>query len=340
MHTGYKIAAASCAVGIGLVLLSVGLTRGDVQKFNSKNINYESHTYECQEKVNRIEVYEDSNGLRIVSGNVDRPVVKYTESDLEKYEVTENNGTLQIEKKSKNGISFSFFTSDHDTVITVPKNYLGEIKAYNDCGSVEVDNVKGKDFEISSDSGSIKMNQIECKNLKVDGDAGSISIDELSGERMEVKATSGSIKMKNMSATDLNVDNDCGGIELSDVSVKEKLQLKNESGRIELDDVTALDDLKIENDCGSIKMNNVETKGEIYAHNESGSIHFKSLSFAKGADFATSAGSINGTVSGKESDYHIDADSDVGSCNLKSGGTGTIPLKVKADFGSINIDFR
>ena len=255
------------AVGMvigGAMLVGSGfmIVRGDITMLNSKNSHYVKKTYECKEDVTNLSVTESSGSVVVRKGDVDRISVTY--SDREKDEDTmyafhESQEELNIERKKEEGWHlFQIDFTDHKMTITVPQDFKGDLKINNSSGTVQLEDVDGKEIQIKNTSGSIKLNNVSSE--------GSLS----------VKNTSGSIKFTDVEAgTDMKAENTSGSIKLDALKAGGNISLETTSGSIKGEIVGKESDYRIRAKVSSGSCNlkdSDEGSKELNAHVSSGSI--------------------------------------------------------------------
>ena len=167
-----------------------------------------------------------------------------------------------------------------------------------------------KKADIKLDSGSFKINGTDISDLKLKNDSGSVKINNMNSEKIDINDDSGSVAIENVTADNLKVDNESGSVTLNKVTAA-KSEIKAESGSIKLSDFDT-QDTEVKSDSGSIKM----------------------------------------ILTGSEEDYSFDIKAESGSMKIgeKSvgsddddeyvSGSGSRKIKVRAESGSIKIEFN
>ena len=333
----------------GLLLITLGLAslRGNWAKLNGKKTSgrYVGRTYTCSGMITSLSGTESYEGIKIQTGNVSTPVIEYwyDERHEDSMKFSEEGGKLTFEREKESfniDINFGFNNQDTTTVITLPKDFDGELEAKCTSGSVRLEGVKTKEnITLKSSSGSVKAENAECKdffakatsvsiklvninasgNLDAHNNSGSISAEDLdvSGS-VTLGNTSGSLRANNVECADLSAENTSGGIRLSDVEAGDSVETKTTSGSIKLEKVAA-SSIKSSNSSGGISIDDIK---------------------ADTIDLRATSGSIHGDIDGKESDYSIVSSTTSGSNNLNGSRSGSKTLDVHTHSGSIRITFN
>ncbi len=321
-----KIVIAILALVLGLVLIGAGfaLVKGNFSAFNSSNVNFEEHIYEADGKINDLDILEHSEQIEVYTSDVDRVKITYyvPEGQDDDVIIKESGGKLSYKRSDKPHfyISIGINFTDTTTVVELPKDYKGEIKAKASSGSIkayEIDNEA--DFEVSSTSGSINVSDIECKAFTVTASSGSVSCGDIECDDALVKASSGSVKVKNMDAK--------GSV----------VTIGATSGSVSVEELVAKE-VSVTANSGSVRMNKVECD-TAFAKTTSGSLKFEELK-ADEITLKNTSGGIRGTIDGKEEDYSIISSTTSGSNNLTNSRSGSKTLDVSTTSGSIRVEFR
>lgn len=335
-------------VGAGLILigLGIGLVKGDFMKFNGKSTqgNWVNATYECSSNIDHVDIDERSEATKVVTGNVDKPVISYWyyEKEADRVEITEKSGTLHFERKDRKEFSFgpivSFNVQDTCTLVTLPRDYKGKIEVTASSGSVFAEGISNDDdIRLEASSGYVHAESINCKDFELKASSGSIKAEDIVADgEAKLSNTSGSISAKKMSIKDdFSVKNSSGSIKLSEVTCKD-LNAENTSGGVRLDSVTAKK-ASLQSSSGSVKFEDT-TFEKITAKTTSGGVHFEDLTSDE-IELRAHSGSIRGNIKGNENDYSIISSTGSGSCNLSDSRNGSKKLDVSTTSGGIHISF-
>lgn len=330
-----KTYIALIAVAVGFILIGVGLkfNKGKCvsvnYSFDKQSANYgddERKTYECKKDVSEIKITESSNTIRIETGSVSVPTISYMEGENEGIvNISESGSNCSFTRQHTNVVTIGLFNFEDDsTILTLPKDYAGELTLKTSSGSIHV------------------TGDLDIKELKTNSSSGSIYIEETSTQKsMEAESASGSITIKEVSACDdFTAKASSGSIRINNVNANGEASVRTTSGSINIDNLNVKKGLELESTSGTITPDYVTVGNDAYFHASSGGIHFKDLSAGNDITLSASSGSINGNILGKESDYSIMSSTTSGSCNLTDSRDGAHNLDVSTKSGSIRITFR
>ena len=346
MKKSTLISIISVVAGLVLIAIGFGMVRGDYMKLNGKSTqgNWVNETYECTSNIDHIDIDERSETTKVVTGNVDKPVISYWhyEKDEDIVEITEKSGTLHFVRKERKVFSFgpivSFNVQDTSTLVTLPRDYKGKIEVSASSGSVFAEGISNEDdVKLEASSGSVHATSLNCKDVELKATSGSIKAEDIVSEgEAKLSNTSGSISVKKLTVKDdFSAKNSSGSIKLEDLTCKD-LEAENTSGGVRLDQVTAKE-ASIKSSSGSVKLDDVSAD-KVDAKSTSGSISLKDLTSPEIVMKANSGG-IHGNIKGNEKDYSIISSTGSGSCNLKDSREGSKSLDVSTTSGSIRITF-
>lgn len=360
---------ALLAIGAGIILIGLGfiLTRGNMKAFASKKASASrtKYDYECTGKITAVDLEELYENAVITTGDVKNATVTYyVYEDQDVVNVDESNGTLSFtrEEIDKSFFKIQFFDFDFEgtkTVITLPKDFEGPVKAHATSGSIDISDLKNSSLDVKTSSGSSRVENIEKSDevsiisssgsIKVNGitSTGDVTITSSSGSNKacSVKckdfsstATSGSVAAEDIECDNLSTKSSSGSVKVANATVKNNLETTATSGSVRVTESSA-QDLKSRTASGSINLGNTSAD-TAYAECTSGGIHLEGLDVAKSAEFKSNSGSVGGSLKGKESDFSIVTSTTSGSCNLKGSREGDKKLDVSTTSGSIHIKFE
>ncbi|MBP5661297.1 MAG: DUF4097 family beta strand repeat protein [Lachnospiraceae bacterium] len=360
---------ALLAIGAGIILIGLGfiLTRGNMKAFASKKTNAArtKYDYECTGKITAVDLEELYEGAIITTGDVKNATVTYyVYEDQDVVNVDESNGTLSFTRKEidKGFFKINFFNFDFEstkTVITLPKDFEGPVKAHATSGSIDINDLKNSSLDVKTSSGSSRVDNIEktdevsiissSGSIKVNGitSTGDVTIISSSGSNKasSVKckdfssvATSGSVTAEDIECDNLSTKSSSGSVKVANATVRNNLETGASSGSVRVTESSAAD-IKGKTSSGSINFSNTSAD-TAYAECTSGGIRLEGLDVAKSAEFKSNSGSVSGSLKGKESDFSIVTSTTSGSCNLKGSREGDKKLDVSTTSGSIHIKFE
>lgn len=158
-----------------------------------------------------------------------------------------------------------------------------------------------------------------CDALDLTVSAGSLRAEGLTSSRADLVVSSGEVTLENCEFSKSQIECSAGGVKIV-------------GGK--------LGETTVKMSAGSVRLENVAATS-VQAHVSAGDLRFERLDVLSYLDAGVSAGSIKGSLVGKESDFSVDAEVSAGSCNLKTTirDSATKRLKFDVSAGSINIDF-
>lgn len=216
--------------------------------------------YTFNEDIETIEVNGKSDKIKLVLSDDDKTHVKCRKTNTIRIE----NNTLII-KEERDIFNFINLDNPKTTIYLPEKDYekliinavsssielkdrisFNEIQVNNISGSIDVDiDVKEKAI-LSSSSGSIKLNEINCEEIGISTVSGSIKLEDvISNSSLIIESTSGSIKLDDVDSQSIEITSVSSSIEgnfLSDKqydistisgSVSVPLSIGNQTCRIE-----------------------------------------------------------------------------------------------------------
>ncbi len=136
--------------------------------------------------------------------------------------------------------------------------------------------------------------------------------------------------------SEINLDSDFGDIKVTDIECQ-SLSIENDCGDIKISDCT-LGSLKCDCDYGDIRITE-STADNLTCSDDCGDIKLDGFS-GQNIKLNTSLGDIKATISGKEEDYKINAETDLGDKNILNKTEGKNTLDLKTDMGDINVTFE
>ena len=153
-----------------------------------------------------------------------------------------------------------------------------------------------------------------CGDLKLYNNAGGITIDGLTLGKAEIENNAGSVYIKNSTAAETSVVTGAGNVEASG----------------------NMGSVKISTGLGNAELSGDAESAEITT--ELGNVKLSRLTVSA-LKITTELGNIEGSLTGKESDYKITLDGGTGKSNLSNTDSGEKTLTIKRTMGSITIAF-
>ncbi len=154
--------------------------------------------------------------------------------------------------------------------------------------------------------------------LSVDMSAGNMSIDSIDLNVMKIDHSAGDIDIKNGRVGSLDVENSAGGISLENMEV---------------------DTLSVDLSAGGVTLENVSAHTSTFDVS-AGGVSFDRFEVVSSINISLSAGSISGTLVGREEDYSVSVSLSAGSTNLTNAVRDTgKSITAGMSAGSIEITF-
>ena len=330
----YYLIAAVALVVLGIAIIGLGKALGG----RGKGVSFFKKTEATQiitsdsivqdvayiTEFDKLEI--DCSSVDIIIEEGDDFGLEYRVYDYQKPEIAQSSDMLRI-KQPKHDYSFNIGVSlDMSGIyykLTIPKGTSVKVDLGSTSGSIRISNVDVYG-SVTSTSGSIKLNDINSKDLNVASTSGGVSLENLEADVLEVKSTSGSFSASNVKA--------------------DEIKQSSTSGSAHIDKLSA-DKVSFATTSGSIKAEDAEV-GSITAKSSSGSIRFVLEKVHEISCKATSGG-VKLTLPGSESDYDYSLECTSGS--IKVGGAKMSheyetnrsgkKVQVSTTSGSINIEF-
>lgn len=300
------------AIGVLAIVISFAMAGCKFKNYISEGKNSFVHTseefvekeYTAKADIDKLVVDGSSDAVKIVTGNVDKVEVVYYESVTQKYDITEENGTLKITRKENQGVQiefwFDFDFKDYTMTVTLPKDFDGEINADYSSGAVNVKGVNTEKLTVKCTSGAINVEDVNVKeDAFIKASSGAINVNGVTAKDFDCEASSGAVNVENVECDEFNSSCNSGFLRLSDINA-ENVEFQATSGEIILTRIDA--EKAIKGKCTS--------------------------------------GDIKGTIVGKEADFSIIADTTSGFCNLNNSRSGDKTLDLEATSGDISIRFE
>ena len=192
--------------------------------------------YTFNEDIEVIEVDGKSDKIKLVLSDDDKTHVKCRKTNTIKIE----NNTLII-KEERDIFNFINLDNPKTTIYLPEKDYekliidavsssielkdriaFNGIKVNNVSGSIDVDIDVKKSVVLSSTSGSIKLNEINCEEIGIFTVSGSIKLEDvISNSSLIIESTSGSIKLDDVDSQSIEITSVSSSIEGNFLSDKQ-----------------------------------------------------------------------------------------------------------------------
>jgi hypothetical protein len=343
---GVAIAAAAM-VTVGILLIGIGWTAGGNQQVyldqkgihvGERNISdygtLESFSQDVS-SFSSIDADLDYYDVDLVPGDKFAVDGTYYSKDG-KPDIKVENGILTVKDKEHKMINIDIDIPDLFTFDDQPR-----VKIYYP------KDTKLKDLVLKCDTSDLKY-----ENLAVTGkadfelDFGSLDINGLSAKNIKVSMDSGSCTLKKVKADDLNVVNNMGKTTLDGADLK-TMKIDADSGEISLTGVTA-DHGELYADMGRIDAKDMATNG-LKVKSGSGEVVLRGKLFGL-TDITSDMGAVTVNPGAPKDQFNYELNADMGSVSVggdnfsgnvaMNNGTAKNTKKIKTDMGSIKVNFN
>ena len=185
----------------GTTLCVVGLS---MVEFNIHKIGMYSERISKEYNISAAEIHKISVSMNneeiVLKNSADEKIyINYFESDREKFEIENKNGTLSVSLTNDfkwYEYLLSFNIKPEVVEISVPTDFDGDIVLKTSNGEITLKNISAKgDISVVISNGRITADDISCENLSLTTSNGSIRISAVIAEyKIYMKTSNGSIK--------------------------------------------------------------------------------------------------------------------------------------------------
>ena len=215
--------------------------------------------------------------------------------------------------------------------ITV-ENVKGALIVKTQSGSVLTKSISAGSQEISLESGfgELTLEKISAGDLNISSESGTIKLDDVRASNdMELFTQFGSVSFEKGSANKLTITTDSGKVELISLQISESINVLDKFGNISLEQVDAKS-YDLDTDSGAIEVDGVSFK--LKAHSGFGSITIKNGENAT-IDLDTESGTViyEGTLG--EGPHKLN--SNFGEIRLVIPADASLNVDLKTNFGKI-----
>ena len=192
---------------------------------------------------------------------------------------------------------------------------------------------------VETSMGTVDLSDLEAASVTIQGDMGDVTLDNVSAsESMTVTQSMGRVTMENCQGGTLLLENDMGDTDVANGSFTEG-QITASSGSVGVadSDFTAL---AVDNDMGDVTLVSTQVSGAASCSVNMGSIDLDAFA-SPDITLSADSGNVTGTIAGRQEEYQITVDTDMGSSNLAdqmTGGPNT--LEVTTNMGNIELAFE
>ena len=168
---------------------------------------------------------------------------------------------------------------------------------------------------------------------------GGVTLDNVSAsESMTVTQSMGRVTLENCQGGALLLENDMGDTDVSSGSFTQG-QITVSSGSVGVAD-SAFTALTVENDMGDVTLVSTQVSGAASCTVNMGNIDLDAFASPE-ITLTADSGNVEGTLTGRQEDYQITVDTDLGDSTLKDQlGGGPNLLQVTTNMGDIDLQFQ
>lgn len=244
----------------------------------------------------------DVDDLRVEPSADGQIHVRYAQREHRPYRLSLTGGVLRLEQTQSGWQLFqmSFGWEETAAVLSVPADFAGDLTLHSDVGD------------------------IRGETLRLAG-------------RLEAETNTGSIELSDLAAASARLTVDTGDIRCRGWQLAGDLEAEVDTGAILLEDCAA-DAVTCGSDTGAMRLTRLAA-ARVDLESNTGDVELAALAAPQIA-IVSDTGSVQGTIDGAEADYTIDAEADIGDCNLRArAGRTDRRLTVRTDVGDIDLSF-
>lgn len=192
---------------------------------------------------------------------------------------------------------------------------------------------------VETDIGAVDLSDVEAGSVTVQGDVGDVALDNVSAsESLTVTQSMGRITLENCQGGALLLENDMGDTDVSSGSFTQG-QITARTGSVGVAD-SAFTALTVENDMGDVTLVSTQVSGAASCTVNMGNIDLDAFA-SPDITLTADSGNVEGTLAGRQEDYQITVDTDLGDSTLKDQlGGGPNLLQVTTNMGDIDLQFQ
>ena len=325
---------------VGCILLGVGIVMGSAG-FVAMGCDLDAFTYPrggepvavssfvVEDAVDSIEIHASMGDVKIERASAANPEDVEIILTENVYQATVEEGLLVVRPlKSAGGQNgWNWYqllnlhsNRDWDVTIRVPEKLLDSVF-------------------VETSMGIVDLSDLQAGSVTVQGDMGDVALDNVSAsESMTVTQSMGRVTMENCQGGTLLLENDMGDTDVANGSFTEG-QITASSGSVGVagSDFTAL---AVDNDMGDVTLVSTQVSGAASCSVNMGSIDLDAFA-SPDITLSADSGNVTGTIAGRQEEYQIAVDTDMGSSNLAdqmTGGPNT--LEATTNMGNIELAFE
>lgn len=231
----YIIGGIVLFIGILLAVIGFSLSGFNYNKLNN-DPGFTEKSFVSTQAITAINAEDENVSVDIIESNDDKVHITYYENSSTQYNITEENGVinLSVHKTFKITGIFNFNFESVKLVIEVPRGYDGKLNISTSNAAIFVSRVTASDVYLKTSNG-----HVDTDFLIATGD-------------IEITSSNGRIELSNTSGNDFTVETSNGKIEIVNITAQEGIELKTSNGSISFDSVDYVSELRCKSSNASI----------------------------------------------------------------------------------------
>ena len=189
-----------------------------------------------------LKLITSNENVEIVPTRGEQIVIIYYDSDYHKYNVSEKNNSIYMEKERIKGRGWRFFQINMfapSVKIEVPEQIIlaYDIKTSN--SSIAMSNLTLNTSSFTTSNGKIDFkNIVSSSNISLKSSNGRINLDKIEADKLSIVTSNGAMNIERIEARIVDVKTSNGSIDIDRAKAME-LILRTSNGRITLDNIDA-----------------------------------------------------------------------------------------------------
>lgn len=251
--------------------------------------------------------------------------VTYYESEditFEFIDTSYDDGTLKIIENDKRkwfNMIFMFDFQDTPLIVEIPEDEWDNITISTSSGEVLIDEINCQELNVDTSSGEIKASNLFAqKEALFDTSSGDMSLSGISSDRISVDTSSGETHISDITnLADINIESSSGDISIKDAVLTNQIVINTSSGETEISDVSA-NNMMISSSSGDVEFSRAD---------------------AMDYKIDTSSGEVFGTIKGDDNTVSFITDTSSGDVSVPSPSKGEKTFSASTTSGDIEIVF-
>ena len=304
----------------------------------NKNLKVVSDKAYPSDGIENIDVDFSSDEVKVLLNDTDEiRVIEYMSKTSDKNDLAKadiDNDTFKLYKEDTH-FNVGFMSYYSRVEVYLPKSFSKNLAVETTSGSIKIDNdLTLVNCDLSSSSGSIKLNSLDTDKVSLKTTSGSINAsDAINSKDAKFESSSGSIRLNEVAAEKIDTDTTSGSIHLDETITADTAEFESSSGSINLGEADT-DKITAETTSGSIRINKVS--GIQNFSSSSGSINVDDAQ--KGGSYKSTSGSVRVNFSDVSDDITCEASS--GSVRIDVPNEKSFNFKGRTSSGSIHTFFE